>query len=156
MLVISKEIPSLKLFKSLVDDFSSVDSKKGQTEENVKVTQTPAERIALLDDAVIVFEMFKRLGSPNGVNFAKSLPADGVEEYINRAEEIISGINGFLSQEDDPKTLFAAVKVEISKEDGTSSEVTFALSRETLLEEENGFHAFLENVEAFKETVATS
>lgn len=153
MLVISKEAPSLKKFKAMID-VSAADAKKDMTEIGVKVTHTPAERIALLDDAVVVFEMFKRLGSPSGINFAKSLPADGVEEYLNRAEEIVSGINGFLSQEDDPKTLFAAMKLERSEEDGTSSELTFALSRNTLLEGEDGFHAFLENVEAFKKTVA--
>lgn len=155
MIVILKEIPSLKLFKGLIDA-SSADSKKHQTEGIVRVTQTPAERIAFLDNAIVVFEMFKRLGSPNGVHFAKSLPTDGVEEYINRAEEITFGINAFLSQEDDPKTLFAALKIERSDEDGSSSEIVLALPRNAVLEGEDGFHAFLKNVESFKKTVATN
>ena len=155
MIVILKEIPSLKLFKGLIDA-SSADSKKPQTEGIVRVTQTPAERIAFLDDAIVVFEMFKRLGSPNGVHFAKSLPTDEVKEYIYLAEKITSGINTFLAQEDDPKTLFAAVKIEIEKshEDGTSSELVFALPRNIVLEGEDGFHVFLKNVESFKKTFA--
>lgn len=155
MIVILKEIPSLKLFKGLIDA-SSADSKKHQTEGIVRVTQTPAERIAFLDDAIVVFEMFKGFGSPNGVHFAKSLPTDDVKEYIDLAEGITSGINALLAQKDDPKTLFAAVKIEKSANDGTSSELVLALPRNAVLEGEDGFHAFLKNVESFKKTVATN
>ena len=157
MNVIFKEVHSLKVFKGLIEG-SAADSKKVQEYgvRGVRLTQTPAERIALLDDAVIVFELFKGFGSPNGVHYAKSLPTDEVKEYIYLAEKITSGINTFLAQEDDPKTLFAAVKIEIEKshEDGTSSELVFALPRNIVLEGEDGFHVFLKNVESFKKTFA--